>query len=183
MTNLVEKTEIMDARAIERSLIRISHEIIESNKDLDDIVLVGIQRRGVPLAKRIADNIFKSENYRLPIGLLDITLYRDDLSELSEHPRLNDTDIPFGIANKVVIMVDDVIYTGRTARSAMDALIDLGRPRSIQLACLIDRGHRELPIRADYVGKNVPTSKNELVSVLLSEIDNEEKVVILERKS
>lgn len=176
-----EKALIMDDSAVRRTLVRLSHQIIEANKDLNDLVFIGIQRRGVPMAQRLASMIHESEGINIPLGVLDITLYRDDLSELAEHPQLNNTDIPFAVVGKTVIMVDDVLYTGRTARAAMDALIDLGRPRSIQLACLIDRGHRELPIRADYIGKNVPTSKNELISVCLKEIDGEDKVVILER--
>lgn len=178
--SLIQKSEIMDALAINRSLVRIGHEIIEANENLEDVVIVGIQRRGVPLAKRILNNINGYENIDIPMGLLDITLYRDDLSQLSEHPKLNKTDIPFAITGKAVVLVDDVIYTGRTVRSAIDAIIDLGRPKNIQLACLIDRGHRELPIKPNYVGKNVPTSKNELVSVFLEEVDNCDKVVIFE---
>lgn len=171
----------MDERSMERALVRISHEIIEHNRDLDDVVLIGIQRRGVPLAKKIAENIKKAENISLPLGVLDITLYRDDLSELSEHPQVNDTVIPFSVIGKNIILVDDVVYTGRTVRSAIDALMDLGRPKSIQFVALIDRGHRELPIRPDYVGKNVPTSKNELVAVRISEIDGESSIWIMEQ--
>lgn len=178
--SITQKSEIMDKLSISRSIVRISHEIIEANENLDDVVIVGIQRRGVPIAKRILYNISKHEDTNIQMGLLDITLYRDDLSELSEHPTLNKTDIPFAITGKSVVMVDDVIYTGRTVRSAIDAIMDLGRPKNIQLACLIDRGHRELPIKPNYVGKNVPTSKNELVSVFLEEIDGCDKVVIFE---
>ena len=178
--NLKEKSEIMGKKDISRSLTRISHEIIEANENLDEVVIVGIQRRGVPLAKRIVENINNYEECDIPMGLLDITLYRDDLSQLAEHPKLNKTDIPFAITGKAIVLVDDVIFTGRTVRSAIDALIDLGRPKNIQLACLIDRGHRELPIKPNYVGKNVPTSKNEIVSVFLDEVDDCEKVVIFE---
>lgn len=176
-----EKALIMDESAVRRTLLRLSHQIIEANKSLDSLVFIGIQRRGVPMAQRLVNMIRESEGIDIPLGVLDITLYRDDLSELAEHPQLNNTDIPFAVVGKTVVMVDDVLFTGRTARAAMDAIIDLGRPRSIQLACLVDRGHRELPIRADYVGKNVPTSSNELISVCLAEIDGEDKVVILER--
>lgn len=174
-----EKAHIMDERAMDRALSRIAHEIIERNKGVNNVALIGIQRRGVPLAKRLAKKIKEFENQDVLVGILDITLYRDDLSMLAEHPVINGTDIPFNITGKTVVMVDDVIFTGRTARAAMDALIDLGRPTSIQFAVLIDRGHRELPIRADFVGKNVPTSKNEIVQVHVSEIDKVNKVVIV----
>jgi len=173
-----EKAKIMDEVEIKRAISRIAHEIIEKNKGIDSILLIGIQRRGVPLAKRIAQEIAKAENKEIPVGILDITFYRDDLSMLSEHPIVNATDIGFNINDKIIILVDDVLYTGRTVRAAIDAIMDLGRPKMIQLATLIDRGHRELPIRADYVGKNVPTSKDELVNVMLSEIDGINKVVI-----
>ena len=174
------KAQIMDEKAMNRALTRIAHEIIERNKGVSNVVLVGIQRRGVPLAQRLANKIREYENTEVPVGILDITLYRDDLSTLAEQPVLNSTDIPFDINGKVVVMVDDVLYTGRTARAAMDALIDLGRPTAIQFAVLIDRGHRELPIRADYVGKNVPTSKNEVVKVQVLEFDQDNRVVISE---
>ncbi len=177
---LKTKAQIMDEKAMNRALTRIAHEIIEKNKGISNVVLVGIQRRGVPLAQRLADRIREYENIDVPVGILDITLYRDDLSTLAEQPVLNSTDIPFDINGKVVVMVDDVLYTGRTARAAMDALIDMGRPTAIQFAVLIDRGHRELPIRADYVGKNVPTSKNEVVNVQVIEFDHYNRVVITE---
>lgn len=170
----------MDEAAINRALTRIAHEIIEKNKGVKDVVLIGIQRRGVPLANRLANNIKKYEGVEVPVGILDITLYRDDLSTLAEHPVINSTDIPFDINGKIVIMVDDVLYTGRTARAAMDALIDLGRPKAIQFAVLVDRGHRELPIRADYVGKNLPTSRSEVVNVQVMEVDKVNKVTIAE---
>lgn len=170
----------MDEAAINRALIRIAHEIIEKNKGVKDVVLIGIQRRGVPLANRLANNIKKYEGVEVPVGILDITLYRDDLSTLAEHPVINSTDIPFDINGKIVVMVDDVLYTGRTARAAMDALIDLGRPKAIQFAVLVDRGHRELPIRADYVGKNLPTSRSEVVNVQVMEVDKVNKVTIAE---
>ncbi|HHT65027.1 MAG: bifunctional pyr operon transcriptional regulator/uracil phosphoribosyltransferase PyrR [Caldicoprobacterales bacterium] len=175
-----EKAQIMDETAINRALSRIAHEIIEKNKGTSNIVLVGIQRRGVPMARRLAAKICEFEGKKVPVGILDITLYRDDLSTLSEQPVINGTEIPFDITGKVVVMVDDVLFTGRTARAAMDALIDMGRPIAIQFAVLIDRGHRELPIRADYVGKNVPTSRSEVVNVQLVEIDDINRVVITE---
>jgi len=170
----------MDEAGINRVLTRIAHEIIERNKGIHDVTLIGIQRRGVPLAFRLASNIKKYEGVDIPVGILDITLYRDDLSTLAEHPVINSTDIPFDINGKVVVMVDDVLFTGRTARAAMDALIDIGRPKSIQLAVLVDRGHRELPIRADYVGKNLPTSRSEVVNVQVMEVDKVNKVTIAE---
>jgi pyrimidine operon attenuation protein/uracil phosphoribosyltransferase len=175
-----EKAQIMDETAMNRALSRIAHEIIEKNKGISNVALIGIQRRGVPLARRLAAKIRDFEGQDVLTGILDITLYRDDLSTLSEQPVVNGTDIPFDITGKVIVMVDDVLYTGRTARAAMDALIDLGRPKAIQFAVLIDRGHRELPIRADYVGKNVPTSKSEIVHVHVKEIDDDNRVTIVE---
>lgn len=178
--SLREKAEIVDADGLRRIVTRIAHEIVERNKGVDDIVLVGIRRRGVPLASRIAEKIKEFEG-RAPIeGSLDITLYRDDLSMVANHPVVGSTEIPVDINGKVAILIDDVLYTGRTVRAAMDALIDFGRPRTIQLAVVIDRGHRELPIRADYVGKNVPTSKKEVIGVKLQEIDGVDSVVIKE---
>ncbi len=177
---LKEKAEIVDAEGLRRIVTRIAHEIVERNKGVDDLVLVGIRRRGVPIAERIAERIHEFEG-RTPVqGSLDITLYRDDLSTVAHQPVVGSSDIPVDIKGKVVVLVDDVLYTGRTVRAAMDALIDFGRPRSIQLAVVIDRGHRELPIRADYVGKNVPTSKKEVIGVKLSEIDGVDAVVIKE---
>ena len=158
------KANLLDENAVRRSLIRISHEIIEKNKGVEDIVLIGIKRRGYPLAKRIAENIEKIEGVSVEVGYVDITLYRDDISEITEIPKV----------------VDDVLFTCRTVRAAIEAIIDGGRPLSIQLAVLIDRGHKELPIRADYVGKNIPTSKNEIVSVAINEIDGEDSVKIYE---
>ena len=178
----VEKTVLMDESAIRRALTRISHEILQKHKGMDDIVLVGIRTRGVPIAERIAKEIESIEGKKPPVGVLDITLYRDDLSTLSYQPIVHETELPVDITGKHVILVDDVLYTGRTIRAALDALIDMGRPTTIQLAVLIDRGHRELPIRADYVGKNVPTSKHESVSVQLGATDGTERVVIRERK-
>lgn len=180
MINLVEKTVIMDEQAIKRALIRISHEIVEKNKGITDIILVGIRTRGVPLAERLAKKIEEIEGARLSVGILDITLYRDDLSTLSYQPVVHQTQLPVDINGKKIVLVDDVLYTGRTVRAALDAVMDIGRPTSIQLAVLIDRGHRELPIRADYVGKNVPTSSREVVSVRLNDIDGLDKVVIKE---
>lgn len=174
------KAIIMTEKDIERALIRISHEIIEKNKGTENIALIGIQRRGVPLAKRIAENLLQFEGIKIDTGILDITFYRDDLSLLSEHPIINSTSIDFTISDKKLILVDDVLYTGRTVRAAIDAVFDLGRPAMIQLAVLIDRGHRELPIRPDYVGKNVPTSKTEVVEVHIEEIDKENAVQIIE---
>jgi pyrimidine operon attenuation protein/uracil phosphoribosyltransferase len=176
-----DKVQIMDETAISRAITRITHEVIERNKGIDNLVLIGIQRRGVSLAQRLMSSIKEHEGQDVPVGILDITLYRDDLSMLSEHPVINKTDIPFDINAKVILMVDDVLYTGRTARAAMDAIMELGRPKAIQFAVLIDRGHRELPIRADYVGKNVPTSKHEIIHVNLAEIDGINNVVIADK--
>ena len=180
MANLVEKTIIMDEQAIRRGLIRIAHEIIENNKGVEDLVLVGIRTRGVPLAERLATEIKRIEGVSLPVGILDITLYRDDLSTLSYQPVVHQTQIPVDISGKRIVLIDDVLYTGRTVRAALDAIIDIGRPKVIQLAVLVDRGHRELPIRADYVGKNVPTSSKEVVGVQLMPVDQADKVVIKE---
>jgi pyrimidine operon attenuation protein / uracil phosphoribosyltransferase len=179
---MMQKTEIMDESAISRAITRISHEIIEKNKGVENLVLMGIQRRGVPLARRIADKIKEVENREILVGILDITLYRDDLSLLNEHPVINGTEINFDIANKKVVLVDDVMYTGRTVRAAIDAIMDINRPQMIQLAVLIDRGHRELPIRADYIGKNVPTSRNEIIHVNVIEIDGVNSVTITDRE-
>lgn len=178
---LMEKNQIMDADAIRRAITRVAHEIIEKNKGTDDLVLVGIRRRGVPLAERLQAKIMEIEGVRVPLGILDITLYRDDLTTLDYQPVVHRTEVPFSIQNKKIILVDDVLFTGRTARAALDAVIDIGRPQMIQLAVLVDRGHRELPIRADYVGKNLPTSSKEVVSVRLQEIDQEEKVILNEK--
>jgi pyrimidine operon attenuation protein/uracil phosphoribosyltransferase len=162
---------ILDAHAIERALTRIAHEILEKNKTVDGLALVGIQTRGVPLARRLADKLRGIEGRAPAIGVLDINLYRDDLTRIAEHPVLRRTEIPFELDDAAVVLVDDVLFTGRTVRSALDALMDLGRPRMIQLAVLVDRGHRELPVRADFVGKNVPTARSERVDVLLAETD------------
>lgn len=168
---MIEKAEIMDESGIMRAVTRIAHEIIEKNKGIEDVILIGIQRRGVPLAQLIAKKIFEVEGVQIPVGILDITFYRDDLTLLAEHPVINGTEINFDVTDKIIVLVDDVLYTGRTVRAAIDAIMDIGRPRMIQLAILIDRGHRELPIRADYVGKNVPTSKTEVINVKLYDID------------
>ena len=176
-----EKAKIMDSQAIERAITRIAHEIIEKNKGVSSIALIGIQRRGVPLAKRLAACIEKVEGGKVPVGVLDITFYRDDLSLVNEHPVVNGTDIPFSITDLSIVLVDDVLFTGRTTRAAMDALIDSGRPRSVQLAVLIDRGHRELPIRADFVGKNVPTSRSEMISVRIAPFESLDEVVLMEQ--
>ena len=181
MPQFAEKAVLMDGEAMRRSLVRISHEIVEKNKGVENIVLVGIRTRGVPIAERLADAIEKIEGTRPPVGVLDITLYRDDLSTLAYQPVVRTTELPVDISGKIVVLVDDVLYTGRTIRAALDAVIDMGRPTTIQLAVLIDRGHRELPIRADFVGKNVPTSSHEVISVQLDTIDGEEKVVIKEK--
>jgi len=170
---------LLTSREIGRALARIAHEIVERNKGVEGIVLVGMRTRGVPLAERIAEIVEGFEGISIPVGTLDIGLYRDDISPSELKPaNQNRTDIPTNITDSRVILVDDVLYTGRSIRAAMDALMDLGRPRSIQLAVLIDRGHRELPIRADYVGKNIPSSKDEEIQVQLVEIDGVDKVVI-----
>jgi pyrimidine operon attenuation protein/uracil phosphoribosyltransferase len=174
------KTQIMDSKAMSRALIRISHEIIERNKGVENLVIIGIQRRGSTLARKIAANIKKIESYDVPVDEIDITLYRDDLDQISDQPVVKTTTFGFPVKDKIVVLVDDVLFTGRTVRAALDAIIDLGRPKAIQLAVLIDRGHRELPIRADYVGKNVPTSNQETIAVQVEEYDNLEQVVILE---
>lgn len=165
------KKEILDAMGIERALRRVAHEIIERNQGADRLAMVGIQRRGVPLARRIAGYINEYEGTEVPVGVLDITFYRDDLSMLDRHPILNGTDVPFALEGRRLVLVDDVLYTGRTVRAAIEALMDMGRADRIQLAVLIDRGHRELPFTADYVGKNVPTSRSEKVQVSLTEVD------------
>ncbi|MFC0524066.1 bifunctional pyr operon transcriptional regulator/uracil phosphoribosyltransferase PyrR [Pontibacillus salicampi] len=177
---LEQKAIVLDDAAIRRGMTRIAHEILEKNKGVDGLILVGIKTRGVPLAKRLAEKIAHIEGVEVPIGEVDITLYRDDLSKHThqEEPQLKGTSIDGDLNNKTVVLVDDVLYTGRTVRAAMDALMDYGRPSQIQLAVLVDRGHRELPIRADYVGKNVPTSHDEVIGVHLSEIDSLDQVGI-----
>ena len=175
---MTEKT-IMTPDDIRRSLSRIAHEIIERNRTTEHLVLVGMRTRGVPLAKRLVANMENLGGSRIPVGALDISLYRDDLTPLNRQPTVQRTDIPVSIDDKSVVLVDDVLYTGRSTRAAMDALIDLGRPRSIQLAVLVDRGHRELPIRADYVGKNIPSSRDEEIQVQLVETDGIDGVIIV----
>ena len=170
---------VLDSESIERSLTRISHEILEKNKGPENLALIGIQTRGVVLAKRIQKIIHAIAKTEIPLGILDINLYRDDLTRVAEQPIIRKTEINFDPENKIIILVDDVLYTGRTIRSALDALIDFGRPKRIELAVLVDRGHRELPIRADFVGKNIPTSEKEIVHVRLSETDQKEEVVVL----
>ena len=177
---LIDKTVLMDSEGIRRALTRIAHEIVEKNKGVDNVVLVGIRTRGVPIAERLAENIEKIEGKKPPVGVLDITLYRDDLSTLAYQPIVRPTELPVDITGKIVVLVDDVLYTGRTIRAALDAIIDNGRPKTIQLAVLVDRGHRELPIRADFVGKNVPTSSKEVVSVQLQATDEAENVILRE---
>ncbi len=171
---------VMDADRMGRSLTRIAHEIVERNRGLDRLALVGVRTRGVPIAKRLAHRLQEITGQEVPTGALDITLYRDDLmhNPVGPQPVVRSTDIPFSIDNRVIVLVDDVLYTGRTVRAALDELIDFGRPKSIQLVVMVDRGHRELPIKADYVGKNVPTSRSESVAVRLEEVDGTDEVVI-----
>ena len=175
---MIEKVQIMDIISIDRAVNRIAHEIIERNHGAENLVLIGIQRRGVPLAHMLAGKIQEFEGRAIPVGILDITFYRDDLTFRSEHPVVKDTVIDFEITDKEIVLVDDVIFTGRTVRAAIDAIIDFGRPKRIQLAALIDRGHRELPFKADYIGKNVPTSRSEKVNVRLKAIDGVDEVTI-----
>lgn len=175
------KAVIMGEEEIRRALSRMAHEIVEKNKGASGLALVGVHTRGIPLAGRLAQLIRGFEEQEVPVGILDITLYRDDLSEIGLQPKVRETRIPFDLNEKSVVLVDDVLYTGRTARAALDALIDLGRPRRIYLAVLVDRGHRELPIRADFVGKNLPTSRTEVVKVKLKETDGEDRVELWER--
>ena len=177
------RIRVLDAPSIDRSLTRIAHEILERNNDLSAIGLVGVQTRGVPLARRLALRLGAIEGKAPPVGVLDINLYRDDLSRIADHPILRRTEIPYELDDAVVILVDDVLFTGRTVRAALDALMDLGRPRQIQLAVLVDRGHRELPVRADFVGKNLPTAQAERVDVRLTETDGEDEVVIVKADS
>ena len=175
------KATILDENAIRRTLVRMSHEIVEKNKGIEDIVLVGIKRRGYPLAERLSKLIEKIEGKKVPVECLDITLYRDDLSKVTDLPEVKETKLSMDIVNKKVIIVDDVLFTCRTARAAIDAIMDNGRPNVIQLAVLVDRGHKELPIRADFVGKNIPTAKEEIVKVEIEEIDGSDSVKIYEQ--
>ncbi len=175
------KAVLMDETTLRRSVMRMAHEIVEKNRSTENLVLVGIERRGAPLAKMLQENIRKIEGPEIPCGTLDINYYRDDLLPVADSPVLKKADLPFSVANKKIVLVDDVLYTGRTVRAAIEALFSLGRPQSIQLAILIDRGHRELPFRADYVGKSIPTAHSETVAVKLPEYDGETGVVLLER--
>ena len=170
--------QIMTADDVRRAVVRISHEIVEKHGGTERLVLVGVQRRGVPLARRIAEAIEQHEGARLPVGALDITFYRDDLTMVAHQPVVKGTDLPFDVNGLTIVIVDDVLYTGRTVRAAMDALMDFGRPSAIRLAVLVDRGHRELPIRADHVGKNVPTSRDEVIHAHMVEFDGVDEVVI-----
>ena len=176
-----EKSKIMDKEMLMRTLTRMAHEILEKNKGTKDLVIVGIRTRGAYLAQRLAEMIGQIDGHKPEVGLLDITLYRDDLSSIAQQPVVHKTEIDFDIQDKKVILVDDVLYTGRTVRAALDELIDFGRPQFIQLAVLVDRGHRELPIRADYVGKNIPTSAKETVEVRLLESEGSDEVVVMEK--
>ena len=176
---MILKARLMDEAAMSRALMRISHEITEKNKGVDNVVLIGIRRRGIPIADRIRENILKIENAEVPCGSVDISFYRDDLTHLSDFPVIEKADLGTDINDKDVVLVDDVLYTGRTARAAIEAVFSCGRPRTIQFAVLVDRGHRELPIRADYVGKNVPTSHTELIEVRLPEYDNDTGVYLM----
>src|SRR5215469_4908257 len=181
MASTREKSQLMSASEIDRTLVRLAHEILERNDDLDGLVFIGIRRRGVPLAQRLAKKIESLERRTIQVGILDINLYRDDLSTVSHQPIVNSTDIPFPVVGKDVILMDDVLYTGRTIRSALDALFDHGRPARVQLLVLIDRGHRELPIEAQYVGRMVQTSSSEIIEVKFQEIDGMEKVLLVEK--
>ena len=176
-----EKAQLMSASEVDRTLVRLAHEILERAHDLERLVFIGIRRRGVPLAQRLARKIESLERRTIPVGILDISLYRDDLSTVSHQPVVNSTDIPFAVVGKDVILMDDVLYTGRTIRSALDALFDHGRPARVQLLVLIDRGHRELPIEAQYVGRMVQTTSEEIIEVKFQEIDGLEKVLMVER--
>ncbi len=178
---LIEKAKILDKTAMDKALVRIAHEILEKNKDVGDLVIIGIKNRGEYLARKIAEHIKRIGGTEIPVGALDITLYRDDLTQVAEQPVVKGTDIGFDINGKCVILVDDVLFTGRTIRCALSELIDFGRPKNIQLAVLVDRGHKELPIRADYVGKNVPTSLDEAIEVKLEEVDKVDEVLICQK--
>jgi len=177
---MVFKNMLLDEQAVTRAIIRLSHEIVEKNKGIDNIALIGVLTRGVPMAERIRNNISELEGKKLPLGKLDITLYRDDLSMISTEPKFKGSEINFDVTGKDIVLVDDVLYTGRTVRAAIDAIMRMGRPKTIQLCVLIDRGHRELPFRADYSGKNVPTSKTEVIAVSFFETDEKEDVSIYE---
>ena len=175
---IVEKAVIMNGGEMERAITRMAHEIIEANKGTDRLVILGIQRRGVPLARMMADAIKQVENVEVPLGAVDITFYRDDLSTVGPTPQVSHTEVSFDVTEKIVILVDDVLYTGRTVRAAIDEIMDWGRPEAIRLAVLVDRGHRELPIRPDFVGKNVPTSHKETIRVKVEELDGKMEVIV-----
>src|SRR5580658_5634961 len=175
-----EKAQLMSASEIDRTLVRLAHEILEKTKDLDLLAFIGIRRRGVPLAQRLAAKIETLENRKVPVGILDINLYRDDLSTVDIKPVVSATDIPFNVEGKDIILMDDVLYTGRTIRAALDALFDHGRPARVQLLVLIDRGHRELPIEARYIGRTIQTTNDEIIEVKFREIDDMEKVLLVE---
>lgn len=176
-----EKKRLLDAARVKRAIQRMALEILERNRGTEDLVIIGIRSRGVPIAERIAEEIRKSEGAEVPVGILDITLYRDDLTTVAPQPVVKPTKLPQSIDDKVVVLVDDVLYTGRTVRAALDALIDFGRPRAVQLAVLIDRGHRELPVHADVIGRQVPTDRSEVIKVKIKEIDGEDEVLIMEK--
>jgi pyrimidine operon attenuation protein/uracil phosphoribosyltransferase len=178
---VVEKSQLMSATEIDRTLQRVAHEIVERSGGTANLALIGVRRRGVPLANRIAKAMREIDRVEVPVGTLDITLYRDDLSKVAAHPVIQSSDINFSVDDKDLILVDDVLYTGRTARAAMNALFDLGRPRTLRLCVLIDRGHREMPIEASFVGRMVQTSDSEIIEVKLREIDNEERVILVDR--
>ena len=180
---MTQAAQIMDAEAVRRAVQRMSHEILERNKGSEDLALIGIRTRGVVLAKRLQKTIEEIEAVKIPVGILDITLYRDDLTLISASPVVRETEIDFDIHNKKIVLVDDVLFTGRTIRAALDALVDFGRPSIIQLAVLVDRGHRELPVRADFVGKNIPTSRQQNVQVILKESDDKEDRVMIEERA
>jgi len=177
---VVTKARVMTADDMRRAVTRIAHEILERNGGVENLAIIGIQTRGADLARRVAEAIEQIESVQVPVGVLDITLYRDDLQTIAEQPVVNESVIPFDVQSKTIVLVDDVLYTGRTVRAALDEIIDFGRPRAVQFAVIVDRGHRELPIRADYVGKNVPTSRNEIVAVKTLERDGADEVVIQE---
>ena len=181
MPTVREKKQLMSASEIDRTLVRLAHEVLEKTQDLSDLAFIGIKRRGVPLAQRLASKIEMLEGIKIPVGILDISLYRDDLSTISERPILNDNQIDFSVVGKDIVLMDDVLYTGRTVRSALDALFDHGRPARVQLLVLIDRGHRELPIEARYVGRMVQTSRSEIIEVKFQEVDQQERVLLVER--
>jgi pyrimidine operon attenuation protein / uracil phosphoribosyltransferase len=181
MSAIREKAQLMSASEIDRTLVRLAHEILEKTKDLDQLAFIGIRRRGVPMAHRLARKIESLENRAIPVGILDINLYRDDLTTVDIKPVVNSTDIPFSVQGKDIILMDDVLYTGRTIRAALDALFDHGRPSRVRLLVLIDRGHRELPIEARFIGRVVQTTDNEIIEVKFQEIDNLEKVLLVEK--